>query len=465
MKNKIFIIMFSFLALFVMGGLVIAGTPTQSSINDGVSWFKDKLGIGTNNPEEKLHVIGNSKIEGTIVSENINNSGIINNGGYNNINMLDLDNDVPSNMLNRTLFTTNDMNLYVPSEYNTIQDAINEIPLYIRHPIRIYIDNGVYNEDLLIPTVILDRIKIDSKLETEMIIIIGNNTNPELVSINSITAQGVNGVSFKISGFNITNTSPYDNENCGVCLYGGQTYTLVDSVFSGGDIGLLAYGASVDVNGVNWGNNVLNTAIKSKEDSRIMIKDNPSTGSVNEYAYDLQDGYISTDSNTHSINYGISLINPIHDSWGLYDRYQNKLYGIDIIENGLKIEGEEGLIINGNFDSNGYEINDFGLIKPRNKEKVINNGNISITNCFDCEIDTEGNAATDNLDYINDVDEGTTFRIRTSFYNRDITIRHNVGNIYVEGKMNCSLNSEADFAYCHGIRNNGITCSCVDALS
>lgn len=62
MKN---IGIFGLLLLLVMG-VAVAGAPSSTWLNDGISWFKDKVGIGTDTPTEMLDVVGNAQVSGII---------------------------------------------------------------------------------------------------------------------------------------------------------------------------------------------------------------------------------------------------------------------------------------------------------------------------------------------------------------------------------------------------------------
>jgi hypothetical protein len=54
------------LALLLVIGVVSAAAPSNTYLSDSISWFKDKVGIGTNTPTEMLDVVGNIAVSGTV---------------------------------------------------------------------------------------------------------------------------------------------------------------------------------------------------------------------------------------------------------------------------------------------------------------------------------------------------------------------------------------------------------------
>lgn len=76
-------------------------------------------------------------------------------------------------------------------------------------------------------------------------------------------------------------------------------------------------------------------------------------------------------------------------------------------------------------------------------EVTIAGGVITITRSYH-RVDTEADDATDDLDTINGAIGGTWLVLQTQDAARDVTVRHGVGNIWVDGKANFTLTGRGD---------------------
>tara|TARA_R100000008_G_C3543035_1_gene145895 strand:+ start:119 stop:700 length:582 start_codon:yes stop_codon:yes gene_type:complete len=109
------------------------------------------------------------------------------------------------------------------------------------------------------------------------------------------------------------------------------------------------------------------------------------------------------------------------------------------IENQLKSNSVQSDAIHGN---NVYAHN---LMFKQGKDLTISSGVITITHSLHV-IDTESSASSDNLDTINNGQEGQLLILKTKASSRDITIRHDEGNILTNGEGDILLNTVDDIA-------------------
>lgn len=83
------------------------------------------------------------------------------------------------------------------------------------------------------------------------------------------------------------------------------------------------------------------------------------------------------------------------------------------------------------------------LILTKGLNLVIASGSITVTHSYHI-VDTEGGAATDDLTNINGGVDGQILVIRSLTFSRDITIKHNAGNILLSGLTDKILDNIAD---------------------
>lgn len=70
-------------------------------------------------------------------------------------------------------------------------------------------------------------------------------------------------------------------------------------------------------------------------------------------------------------------------------------------------------------------------------------GAITVTRSYH-RVDTFGDAATDDLDTINGGVDGAVLWLQTEDAARDVTVRHGVGNIYLNGMANFTMTGRRD---------------------
>ena len=129
-----------------------------------------------------------------------------------------------------------------------------------------------------------------------------------------------------------------------------------------------------------------------------------------------------------------------------YRKQQGKLWSTPMTSNG-------NLIVDETLKSNSIESNSItgtrvfsnNLMFKQGETLTISSGEITITHSLH-KIDTEGSASSDNLDEIKNGQEGQLLILKTTNNSRDVTIRHDQGNIYTNGESDVVLNTVDDTA-------------------
>jgi hypothetical protein len=185
-------------------------------------------------------------------------------------------------------------------QYTTIQSAVDQIPYFISHPIRINIDCGTYAEDVSVQQSIASRLVGTTTISVPLIIS-GSSTNPTCVTVKSFTFNGTaQGSYMGLANLNISTSSPFaiggDNEKAGLSFFGVTDVGLNNITFTGGEDGILCYESHCMLeSSVDFGDNVLTgVAIKAKR-GNARVDFDPSytinaSGTVGGFAFDAQSG-------------------------------------------------------------------------------------------------------------------------------------------------------------------------------
>ncbi|NLV14369.1 hypothetical protein [Haloarcula argentinensis] len=207
----------------------------------------------------------------------------------------------------RPLVSTQDRTITVGTDTDTIQEALNEIPLLLRHEFVIDIPDGTYDEDLLVPTVMhADTAGRSQQYDSDEGVsqnpwIQGNTSTPSNVTVNSISVASSQAAGPVIEGLQVTGIVPYDDEDAGVVVYGSQNFSFRHMSFAGcsASIGILAYSSAVTVReAVDFGTDDLTYGLKTKHNARLHVDTGPSndpvTGSVTDYVIWIRGGSFVT---------------------------------------------------------------------------------------------------------------------------------------------------------------------------
>lgn len=189
----------------------------------------------------------------------------------------------------------------VPGDYDTIQAAVGDIPLFVRHQFTIELEPGTYDEDVVVPAFV-HTMETTMDSERGFVNLVGNEADPASVEVGSIYVAGPTGrLPFAVLGLTLLRNNPYDDEGTALAFYGGgehyvRNVNVGDGTEGAIDNGILAYAADVHVDLVDFGRrNVRAHGYTVKHNGRLMeqkVRETPSSGSVGGYAYDPEEGII-----------------------------------------------------------------------------------------------------------------------------------------------------------------------------
>lgn len=164
------------------------------------------------------------------------------------------------------------------ADYSTIQDALDQIPIILRHQFRIELDDDTYNEDAFVhPTITGEPTAEDGTSEGGgAVTIVGNTTDSTLTSVSSVTSFSFRG-SLNIAALDLIDVSPYDDESAAISLQDSATVnvnrcTFQDITASNGT-GIAAKGGVVRVNGNDFGTNNVTNGIRVKGGAEMLHSD------------------------------------------------------------------------------------------------------------------------------------------------------------------------------------------------
>ena len=172
----------------------------------------------------------------------------------------------------RSLVSNSPVSVTVPGDYDTIQAAIDDIPLNDRHKYDISIDDGDYAEDLHIKPGLTQRVPEGETAERTQIRIIGNSTTPSNVTVNSLFVDSLQGMGLHVKGIEFTSTTPFDNEGTAIAVYGCPGRVLIDTCNVAGTqtAAVLSYASYVTADGVDFGGQ--DHAGEAKHGGRLTIR-------------------------------------------------------------------------------------------------------------------------------------------------------------------------------------------------
>lgn len=235
----------------------------------------------------------------------------------------------------RPLVSTERRVLSVPDDYDTIQAAIDDVPLVLRHEYVVAVADGTYDEHLSVPPVIAGHPKERSDQERSGLEIYGNSENPERVVANSLTISGCTGaVNPYVSGFTFRRANPYDDEDVAVIAY-GTTETTVANLRIRADrstplrAGIKAYGGtSMKVQEVDFGDGQCRRGLATKHMGEIFHKEGLVEGRLLEHVFFPVAGTIHFTGDNVTAT-GEQGLNRAADAAFSFDRSSRLLHGVD----------------------------------------------------------------------------------------------------------------------------------------
>ena len=208
----------------------------------------------------------------------------------------------------RPLMSRGSRYIRVPDDYETIQQAVNQIPIINRHNQVIDIDSGTYSEDVVIPPVIAADVSGQPN---------GLNTNVQiggsdgLARVNSVTVVNPSGVvAIGLHDIAPMQLNPYSDEYAVIAVYGGggQVYMsnlVFDQFIDDLAQGIMAYGgAKVRADDCDFGNGNIRVAFKAKSQGELYVR--RASGAVIDYPYSVAGGSINFSESSLSGGQGVA---------------------------------------------------------------------------------------------------------------------------------------------------------------
>lgn len=191
---------------------------------------------------------------------------------------------------NRPIISNEDRTISVGDDVETIQDAVNQVPIYLRHNWVIDIPDGTYEEDVFVPPILNERGDEGGnvgEVARQNLQLVGNRSDPSSVKIDSLYISGVgNAAGVQAFGIEFQSDNPYDDEDFVIAVYGGNGFaSIADCAIAGGTHGIISYNATLSINDVDFGVDVLpGFGVKIKYDGFAYVKE--AHGNVGARAYE-----------------------------------------------------------------------------------------------------------------------------------------------------------------------------------
>lgn len=226
-------------------------------------------------------------------------------------------------IVDRPLFSTGTNTLTVCSSgctYTTIQDAVNHVPYFLNHRYTISITDGTYNENVFVPPMVVGDIVDSVDGACEALVIKGNSSNINGVKVKSFELSSILGCQTPaIEYMQMTSYDPYSDENVSIAIYGSQNPVIKFINFTGvsANNGIMAYGSTVTVSAVDFGNNDLQHAILAKHGGTVSFNDAVNTGSVKSNLGSLDDGSAYLNNDTIGMTWVGDMFSKTNDQSGI----------------------------------------------------------------------------------------------------------------------------------------------------
>lgn len=177
---------------------------------------------------------------------------------------------------NRPLVSTEEIKVSVPGDYSTIQDALVDVPILLKHRHTIQLDPtaGLYDEDVVIPPVWAHGFETTTTGINTGLFIFGDpnsdGSRSDIGSAHMMNPIGYFGV--RIDGVRFNRDSTWSDDPAGLVCYGGTGKPLIsDCDFDGPTQGVLAYGQEIIVDNLAIASTV-DYGIRAKRGGRVHAK-------------------------------------------------------------------------------------------------------------------------------------------------------------------------------------------------
>ncbi len=201
----------------------------------------------------------------------------------------------------RPTWSTETLTLEVGSDFPTLQECVNAVPLVPYASVEIDIPSGtdLSSEDVVVPQTVLGTGSVEGRGYEHKISITGDQDDPSNCPVGSIVVSGVNGGIVSVDGVEFQRANPHSNDANGFSAFYTHQARIHNCAFAGGQNGVMSYGSNLEIHQVDFGDGVLEgDAISVKHNGFVQEQragpDPPTSGSVPGHAYVPTSGWITT---------------------------------------------------------------------------------------------------------------------------------------------------------------------------
>jgi hypothetical protein len=176
----------------------------------------------------------------------------------------------------RPLWSESDRTIAVPGDVATVQEAVDQLPVFLRHEFVIDIASGhdASGEDVYVPpTMGPQAFPISTLSEGSALLIDGDSANKP--TLNSVLFDTMCGNFARLHGVGLSGSNPYDNESSAFAAYGSNGRVAISQCDITGNVGkgVLSYASMVTVNGVDLGTGGITNGVQTKHMGRALVKE------------------------------------------------------------------------------------------------------------------------------------------------------------------------------------------------
>lgn len=214
---------------------------------------------------------------------------------------------------NRPLVSNGDISVDVPGDYDTIQAALEDVPVLLRHRYSIQLDpdQGLYDEDIIVPPVYSMDMNSTSTGINAGLYIYGAGQSSGYSKIGSALVINPTGYfSVRLDNLDFTRDSPYHDDSAAIGVYGGSGMTFLSTcrITDGSNItqGLIAYGARVAISGFSFGSTSVDYGLRAKRGGYVYVRTGVTGSGPTLYACSGGTVEVNGDSDTGAENFQLA---------------------------------------------------------------------------------------------------------------------------------------------------------------
>lgn len=201
----------------------------------------------------------------------------------------------------RPTWSTETLTLEVGSDFPTLQECVDAVPLVPYASVEIDIPSGtdLSSEDVVVPQTVLGTGTVEGRGYEHKISITGDQDDPSNCPVGSIVVSGVNGGIVSVDGVEFQRANPHSNDANGFSAFYTHQARIHNCAFAGGQNGVMSYGSNLEIHQVDFGDGVLEgDAISVKHNGFVQEQragpEPPTSGNVPGHAYVPTSGWITT---------------------------------------------------------------------------------------------------------------------------------------------------------------------------